>query len=164
MPVYKSGTPSEGGIVILTPGIYLALVTEAKQGRSGSGNDKIDLTCVFYKWDAKNNKAIKTGAKAWETLVFTEKAFWKIDQFRAATGDTGFEAGQDIEITPGWCMNRRGWVRVGNETIEEGKHAGKEKNTIETWLLDYDPREQQPPASPSGAPANADVAPDDIPF
>lgn len=164
MPAYTSGTPTEGGVVILKPGIYLALVTEAKDDKSKNNNPMIDLTLALYKFDKTNKKAIKTGAKAWDSLVFTEKAFWKIDQFRAATGET-FEAGVEVEITSQWCMSRRGWVRVGNETIEQGKHAGKEKNVIEQWLFDYNPLEDEAnqPSTPT-TPDKNETAPDDIPF
>jgi hypothetical protein len=93
-----------------------------------------------------------SGATFFDHLVFTESAFWKIDAFRAATGET-VTPEQEVEIRADDLIGRTGRARL---TVEE--FNGRKRNKIAAWL---------PPKPANAALANATAKPkddDNIPF
>jgi membrane protein implicated in regulation of membrane protease activity len=73
---------------------------------------------------------LKTGAGSllFDFLVFTPAAFWKIDAFRAATGET-VTPDLDVDLTPDDLIGRTGDVRV---SVEE--YNGRKRNKVAAWL------------------------------
>ncbi len=117
MPTYKASTPTERpehG----EPGEYQVEVVDAVETVSKSGHDMIELK-------------LKTpqGSYLYDFLVFTETAFWKIDAFRAATGEE-VTPGQDVEIAGDDLIGRRGTARL---SVEE--YNGRKRNKVAAWLI-----------------------------
>jgi hypothetical protein len=75
------------------------------------------------------------GPLIFDNLVFTEKAFWKIDQFREATGEK-LVPGQRVIFNADDCINRRGRVVV---TIDS--YQGRSRNKVDHYVL---PGEESP--------------------
>jgi len=106
---YTAGAPQSGGIdPILEKGRYAFRTVGAEQKKSNAGNPMIEFKARHIKEDGTEGRAV------YGNLVFTDKAFWKIDQFLAACGkhpgegnpieiDTddmiGWEFEADVEIT-----------------------------------------------------------------
>lgn len=106
---YTAGAPQSGGFdPILEKGRYRFCVADAEQKKSKAGNPMIEFKARHLKEDGSKGRAV------YGNLVFTEKAYWKIDQFLSACGrhpgegeaieiDTddmvGWEFDADVEIT-----------------------------------------------------------------
>jgi hypothetical protein len=80
MPSYKQ-SEVEDQHKAWPPGEYQVEIVSAEEKLSKAGNDMIVLKCKVIK----DGEA--TGAKITEHLVFTPKAFFKVDQVRAAIGE-----------------------------------------------------------------------------
>ncbi len=142
----------------LPPGTYQVKVIEAEETQSkNGGNPMIELTLL-----EKTKRAT-----IFDRLVFTEKAFFRIDQFRSSTGDT-VKPGEEVEIDRDYCKGRVGWVELD---VEE--YNGRKKNVVKYWLSPEPgaketsrPSMPAPKPAPKSAPdpAPEDLAPDDIPF
>lgn len=126
-----------GGFQLLEPGDYIALVEEAKEGQSQSGNPKIDLRLNVG------------GANVYDTLTFTENAGWRIDTFLKSCG-LAPEKGQFVDLTAKMCEGAVARVRIGKKPGI--KDPSKIYNSVEAWLTDKESL------------AIADKARDDIPF
>jgi hypothetical protein len=97
-------------------------------------------------------RAQPSGATFFDHLVFMETAFWKIDAFRAATGEN-VTPDQDVEIRADDLIGRTGRARL---IVEE--FNGRKRNKIAAWLA---PK----PANTALASASAKPKDDDnIPF
>jgi hypothetical protein len=131
MPSYKSSEPTNPS-ELLEPGDYTIEVVGAEESiAQKSRNEQIELKL----------KVEPSGAVVWDYLVFTANAFWKIDSFRAATGELVIPD-EDVEIVADDLIGRRGRVRL---IIEE--HNGKKRNKVGAWLLPS-PKTGTSPASP----------------
>jgi hypothetical protein len=86
MPTYTQSTPT-AGYGTLDAGDYKVTVENAEDDMSKAGNDMIKLTLGIH---GRNNKLF-------ERLVFTENAYWKIDQVLAALG-FDVEDGSDFSL------------------------------------------------------------------
>jgi hypothetical protein len=141
MPSYKSSEPSSRPD-LLEPGDYTVEVIEAEESiAQSSQNDKIELKL----------KIEPSGAIVWDNLVFTPNAFWKIDAFRAATGELVIPD-EDVEIIADDLIGRRGRARL---IVEE--HNGKKRNKVGAWLV--------PTPKTGASPTNTKKDDDDsIPF
>ena len=95
MPSYTASTPSERPDHV-EPGDYEVEVVDAIETLSKSGHEMIELK-------------LKTsaGSYLYDFLVFIPSAFWKIDSFRAATGEE-VTPEQDVEITADHVVGRTG--------------------------------------------------------
>ena len=145
MPTYTANTP-RSEFEPLPPGNYKVKVLAAESKFSTSGNEMIELKLM----EKESRQFI------FDRLVFTEKAFFRIDQFRAATGDE-IKPGEEVTIEPDDCLNRVGWVK-----LKITEHNGKQKNEVEAWLTSEPVPERVKP-QPKPAPKD-DLAPDDVPF
>ena len=117
MPIYKASAPSaRPGHV--PAGDYTVEVLEAEESVSKNGNDMIELKL----------RVQPEGPVLFDALVFTPKAFWKIDAFRAATGET-VAPEEDVVITPGRLVGRTGRARLGVEEYDQRK-----RNKVVAWL------------------------------
>jgi hypothetical protein len=78
------------------------------------------------------------GSLLFDFLVFIPTAFWKIDAFRAATGEV-VTPDQDVEITADHVVGRTGTARL---TVEE--YNGKKRNKVTAWLVPTSPTNNKP--------------------
>ncbi|MDO4221820.1 MAG: DUF669 domain-containing protein [Akkermansia sp.] len=173
-----------GGNTHLKPGYYPCRVQDAEEKRSTSGNDMIALK--LQVGDAING--IET---VYDNLVFTDKAFWKIDQFRHAIGEH-VEAGQKAIVNTPQLIQRKCWVKTVEEDYQDKKTGEwKVKSKVDRYVRPDEvpdmedapaPRQQQTqrtapvqqaaPPAPAQAPAPQVQTPvplpneqdDDIPF
>ena len=145
MPSYRSSEPNARPDFV-EPGEYTAEVVNAEETVSQKGSDMIELKL----------RVQPSGATLFDHLVFMETAFWKIDAFRAATGEN-VTPDQEIEIRGDDLIGRTGRVRL---IVEE--FNGRKRNKVAAWLT---PK----PANTALASANANINPkpkddDNIPF
>jgi hypothetical protein len=117
MPSYTSSTPQERPDHV-EPGDYEVEVIDAIETISKGGHEMIELK-------------LKTSAGSilYDFLVFIPTAFWKIDAFRAATGEE-VTPDQDVEITADHVIGRTGIARL---TVEE--YNGKKRNKVVAWIV-----------------------------
>ena len=116
MPSYNASTPTERPDFV-DPGDYQVEVIDAIETVSKTGHEMIELK-------------LKTlvGSYLYDFLVFIPNAFWKIDSFRAATGEE-VSPEEDVEITADDLIGRTGKARL---TVEE--YNGKKRNKVAAWL------------------------------
>ena len=117
MPSYTSSTPSERPEFV-EPGDYQVEVIDAIETISKGGHDMIELKLKT-----------SSGSYLYDFLVFIPTAFWKIDAFRAATGEQ-VKPDQDVEITADHVIGRTGTARL---TVEE--YNGKKRNKVAAWIV-----------------------------
>jgi hypothetical protein len=164
MPTYTADTPKAGGASHVPPGNYNIEVIKAVEKTSNAGNDMIVLTC----------RILPGGPEVREHLVFTAKAGWKIDQVRAACGQS-VVPGDDVVVT---CDDFDGAEAV----VEIGEEPGTSNpdvvfNAIVRWLLPAEAKDAKIGAFGSGAarpaakggkastaPVEGIYAEDEIPF
>ena len=129
MPSYTANTPTERPDHV-EPGDYEVEVVDAIETLSKSNHEMIELKL-----------RTEAGSYLYDFLVFIPTAFWKIDAFRAATGEV-VEPDQDIEITADHVIGRTGTARL---TVEE--YNGKKRNKVVAWIIgDAKPVTQPQPA------------------
>jgi hypothetical protein len=116
MPTYKASIPTERPDHV-EPGEYQVEVVDAVETVSKSGHEMIELKLKTSE-----------GSYLYDFLVFIETAFWKIDAFRAATGETVADE-EAVEIHADDLIGRRGRVRL---VVEE--YDGRKRNKVAAWL------------------------------
>jgi hypothetical protein len=97
----------------------------------------IELQLAITTPDGKN------GPRVFDRLVFTPKAFWKIDAFRIATGEKLVE-GQTATFEPEDCIDRTGklWLTVEKY---EGRNHNKVGEYIDPSSEKAPPKKVEPP-------------------
>ena len=118
MPSYRSSEPTARPDYV-EPGEYEIEVINAEDAVSQKGSEMIELKL----------RVEPSGAVFFDHLVFTEKSFWKIDAFRAATGEN-VTANQDVEIHADDLIGRKGRAKL---IVEE--FNGRKRNKVAAWLL-----------------------------
>jgi hypothetical protein len=116
MPSYKSSTPTERPDHV-EPGDYPVEVVDAVETTSKNGHEMIELKLKTTE-----------GSYLYDFLVFIPSAFWKIDAFRAATGES-VTPDEDVEITADDLIGRTGTARLIIEEYNERK-----RNKVAAWL------------------------------
>jgi hypothetical protein len=147
MPSYTASTPSERPDHV-EPGDYEVEIVDAIETISKSGHEMIELK-------------LKTsaGSYLYDFIVFIPSAYWKIDSFRAATGED-VTPEQDVEITADHVVGRTGSARL---VVEE--YNGKKRNKVAAWLASKAGRmPAMPTAKPATQPQPQSTEDDDIPF
>jgi hypothetical protein len=130
MPTYTTGHDET-----LPDGIYDFEVIDATETTSkAGGNPMIELALMVHGPNGGS------GIRVFDRLVFTPKAFWKIDSFRIATGEKLVE-GQTVSIEASDCIDRTGKCSL---IIE--KYGGHEHNRIGAYI---DPASEKPPPAPA---------------
>jgi hypothetical protein len=124
MPAYTAAEPTQGGGASnhVPPGIYDVLIKGAKEKISNGGNDMIELSV----------RILPDGPDVRDFLVFTQKAFWKIDQVRAAIGDAVIP-GEKVLITAERFIGKQAKCNIGEEP--GSKNPDVKFNNIESWIL-----------------------------
>ncbi len=142
MPSYKASTPTERPDHV-EPGDYRVEVVDAVETTSKNGHEMIELKLRTSE-----------GSYLYDFLVFIPSAFWKIDAFRAATGEE-VVADEDVEITADDVIGRAGTARLA---VEE--YGGRKRNKVAAWLAG-----NAQPAATTGSAAQPGADEDDnIPF
>jgi hypothetical protein len=119
MPTYKSSEPTSRPDFV-EAGDYTVEILGAEESISQkSHNEMIELKL----------KVEPSGAILYDNLVFTANAFWKIDAFRAATGEK-VTPDEDVEIIADDLIGRTGRARL---IVEE--YNGKKRNKVAAWLV-----------------------------
>lgn len=121
MPSYTTGKPTPGGGgVILTPGEYPFEVIDANEKTSKAGNEMIELQL-----------RVDDRARVYDNLVFTEGAWWKINQFLESIGEHPGEGKQiDVDVDTLIGMTGRCRIRTGKTM------GGNDKNEIEEYIFE----------------------------
>jgi hypothetical protein len=126
MPSYTASTPTERPDFV-DPGDYQVEVIDAIETVSKTGHDMIELKL-----------RTSAGSYLYDFLVFIPTAFWKIDAFRAATGEE-VKPEEDVEITADHVIGRTGTARL---TVEE--YNGKKRNKVAAWIVGTEKPAAQP--------------------
>jgi len=144
MPSYNASTPTERPDFV-EPGDYQVEVIDAIETVSKTGHEMIELK-------------LKTlvGSYLYDFLVFIPNAFWKIDSFRAATGEE-VSPEEDVEIIADDLIGRSGTARL---TVEE--YNGKKRNKVAAWLTRK--ATSATPKAPAKPATQATEQDDEIPF
>lgn len=142
MPSYRASTPTERPDFV-DPGDYQVEVVDAVETVSKGGHEMIELKL-----------RTSAGNYLYDFLVFTENAYWKIDAFRAATGER--VTPEETEITGDDLIGRSGTARL---TVEE--FNGKRRNKVAAWLT---PRLGEKPAANPASKSQTSASDDNIPF
>jgi len=137
MPSYTASTPTERPDFV-DPGDYQVEVIDAIETVSKTGHEMIELK-------------LKTllGSYLYDFLVFIPNAFWKIDSFRAATGEE-VSPEQEVEIIADDLIGRTGKARL---TVEE--YNGKKRNKVVAWLTSKPGASAAPKSTSKPAPRNS---------
>lgn len=133
MPTYKASEITARPDFV-EPGDYNVEVINAEETMSQKGHDMIELKL----------RIDPSGAIMFDHLVFTPNAFWKIDSFRAATGEK-IVPDEEVELLADDIIGRTGRARL---IVEE--YNGRKRNKVVAWLT--------PPAAKT---ANQGGAPDE---
>src|SRR6516165_5382465 len=115
MPEYETGVQE-----IVPENDYDFVVDDAVEKESSKGNPMIEL-----QLDIEHNGH---HVRVFDHLVFTRNAFWKIDAFRVAIGETLVE-GQKVNIEAEDCIDRKGRCHLYIDTYE-----GKSRNKVDAYL------------------------------
>jgi hypothetical protein len=86
----------------------------------------------------------RKGPLVYDNLVFTEKAFWKIDQFRECTGEK-LVPGQPVVFNADDCIDRRGRLVVMIDTYQ-----GRSKNKVDHYVLPGEESSSSPTITADG--------------
>ena len=116
MPSYMSSAPTERPDHV-EAGDHEVEVVDATETLSRSNHEMIELKL-----------RTESGSYLYDFLVFIPSAFWKIDAFRAATGEA-VTPEQDVEIVADDLIGRTGKARL---TVEE--YNGRKRNKVAAWL------------------------------
>lgn len=130
MPSYRASTPTERPDFV-EPGDHQVEVIDAVETVSKGGHEMIELKL-----------RTEAGSYLYDFLVFTPNAFWKIDAFRAATGEQ-VTPDEETEITGDDLIGRTGTARL---SVEE--YNGKKRNKVAAWLT---PKPGEKPAAKNTA-------------
>ena len=126
MPSYKASTPTERPDHV-EPGDYEVEVVDAVETTSKNGHEMIELKLKTSE-----------GSYLYDFLVFIASAFWKIDAFRAATGEE-VTPDEDVELTADDLVGRTGYARL---SVEE--YNGRKRNKVAAWLTGNANKEGSP--------------------
>jgi hypothetical protein len=130
--------------VTVPEGVYDFVVADANEKMSqSSGSAMIELLLLVK---GQNGEEVKI----FDNLVFSPKAFWKIDAFRVATGDK-LVAGQSVEFNAEDCLDR-----TGKCVLIIDNYGGRERNKVGEYL---DPKESQNPVvqKPTAVPVDDEI-------
>jgi hypothetical protein len=132
MPSYNANIPTERPDFV-EPGDYEVEVVNAVETTSKGRHEMIELKL-----------RTSAGSYLYDFLVFIPSAYWKIDAFRAATGED-VTAQQDVEITGDSLIGRTGTARL---TVEE--YNGKKRNKVAAWIIGDAKPSNQPQSAQYG--------------
>jgi hypothetical protein len=116
MPSYNASTPTERPDHV-EAGDHEVEVIDANETVSKTGHEMIELKL-----------RTSAGSILYDFLVFIPNAFWKIDAFRAATGDLVI-TDDGVEVIADDLIGRTGTARL---IVEE--YGGRRRNKVASWI------------------------------
>lgn len=116
MPSYTASTPTERPDHV-EAGDHEVEVIDAIETTSKNGHEMFELKLKT-----------RSGSFLYDFLVFIPSAYWKIDSFRAATGEK-VRPDEEVVLTADDMVGRTGRARL---TLEE--YNGKKRNKVAAWL------------------------------
>jgi hypothetical protein len=123
LPEYTSGTGSDNEI--LPDGSEWSFICEnATERESSNGNEMISLEHRILGPNGEKKGLV------FDNLVFTEKAYPRIDDFRVATGDK-LIPGQQVILNADDCIDRR-----GRFVLRIDSYQGKNRNKVDYYITD----------------------------
>lgn len=131
MPTYTTGVTSE---LLPEDSEWPFEVEKAMDKDSANKNEMIELQLRVFNGSKK-------GPLIFDTLVFVEAAFWKIDAFRRATGEK-FKEGQQMSFSADDCVGRKGRLVV---TVDS--YQGKSRNKVKFYVTEEDQAKGSVPAA-----------------
>jgi hypothetical protein len=147
MPTYQQNQ----GADLLPKGVYPFYVRNAEETTSTQGNPLIKLTLQ-----------VNGTFTVFDNLTFVENSYWKIDQFRVATGEVLGKPGSDMSLEPDDCIQRRGQVSIDIDEFPKG--SGRKRNIVAEYINPATNGTMPAPGSGPGTGPKARSEPDDIPF
>jgi hypothetical protein len=123
-------------------------ITNAQEKESQAGNQLIELCLRILNGAGK-------GQLVYDNLTFTEKAYFRIDQFRVATGDK-LVPGQEAILEAEDCIGRHGRV-----VLKIDNYQGRARNKVDFYVTDQ-VRSTKTATTPVGK--NELGEPGDVPF
>ena len=173
---YEDRAPSVGGLIPEGMVALVVLDTEYTADRvASSGNEYINMQMEMVGQYNAVNKAWerKSGGKTFDKLVFTEKAFFKIDNFLSSAGKAPV-VGTEFSLS---ACDVIGWVvyavinHVEDDRASDPKYKMQaEVSSYITTKSEYHPHHQavgtapEPTLAPEPAPAPAAPAPEQAPW
>jgi hypothetical protein len=121
MPTYVS--QSDLHDLLPDGGEWDFICEDAVEKESSSGNEMIELQLRILI-----NESDK-GPLVYDNLIFTEKCFWKIDQFRLATGDV-LLPGELVVFNADDAIDRKGRLILTVETYQ-----GRKRNRVREYVI-----------------------------
>jgi hypothetical protein len=138
MPTYEQNASTE----IFPDGVYNFRVVDAVEKESEkTHNPYLELQIDFL------NDDFTTKVRVIERLVFTPKAYGRIDDFRRATGEKVVGGGK-VSFEAEDCIDRRGRAQ-----LKTTSYNGKSRNEIDFYLMPGEGEQNAQTSAP--APANA---------
>jgi hypothetical protein len=152
MPEYV--TQSTGTEILPDGSEWPFVVEDAREKESQAGNPMIELQLRLFNGSNK-------GPLIYDNLVFVEKAYWKLDHFRQATGEK-LIPGQKVVFNADDCIDRSGRLVVMIDN-----YGGRARNKVDHYVLPNESSSglsQVTPTKPLAVPKNELGEPLDIPF
>lgn len=150
MPEYI--TQSTGSEILPDGSEWDFIVEDAHEKQSQAGNMMIELKLRIL------NRSGGKGPLIYDNLVFLEKAFWKLDQFREATGEKLVQ-GQRVIFGEDDCLDRRGRLVVMIDNYQ-----GKTRNKVDFYVAPSIGVTEETRSEPVAVSTNELGEPDNIPF
>ena len=117
MPTYTAGNPEEKSRAShVEAGEYNLIIANAEEALSSNSNEmiKIKLRVTQPHFDGDE------GPVVFDNLVFTERAFWKIDQFLKAIGEHPGE-GREVSVDPDDLIGKMCKAKLSVGQTSQGK-------------------------------------------
>jgi len=122
MPSFTIQKLKEQAPTLCKPGKYKVKIVDASDSVSKNGNEVIEL-----KLDVEMPDGTR-GPRVYENLVFTEKVFWRIQEFLAAIGNHP-EEGTEVEVESGDLIDR-----TCEAVLEVDSYNGTDRMKVKRWV------------------------------
>lgn len=136
MPVYTQDTPeNKGGLnkKVAPIGDHRMIVIESKEASASSGSDMIKMRHRILGPVGGPDFEEGEYLDVFDNLVFHRNALWKIDQFRAATGE---------KVVPGELVDVRAEDQDGKTFIAalgvEKDNKDRDRNRVIAYIIPED--------------------------
>ena len=123
MASYTQAAPTASRPDLVPNGEYKARVSGAEEKLTGKGDTMIELKLDIEMPDGSK------GPMVYDNLIFTQACGWKIDQFRAAIGET-VTPGEEIDVNADDLIDAHLVVKLTSET-----YNGKKKNRVAAYIV-----------------------------
>lgn len=152
---------SEGAPSLVEPGTYAVKAVKFETGFTSNNNDKITL-----------HIQIKEGPIAYENIIFTEKAMWKMDiilkAFSASKKLPLPSAGKSVKIDDEFMLKYIiGGIAKAEIVVHE--YNGKKSNRVSNWIVPSElpapiVEKMDKPSPTDDFDLSSDEEEDDVPF